>query len=506
MRQILVALGVIVLIGCEKSPTEKVPEWEARYRESRNQADAAFSANDVARAGELYRAALKLLPEGDSRRQECNEKITISRFLELKETGTKLLAQGKTAEAILAFETGIALLPKGDPRLPDAQRAIDSLKFEEKRKAARERMAQGDLVAAAQCLKEAQALGTDTQKSEVAALASFLNRFNEADAARSNKEYQKALGIYEELAKKPPALEKELGERIASVRQSMKTSEDSAKTAKEQAFKDAVLKGQTLFSQAEWIKAKEALGEAQATGITTPEFEAFLKKVTAAAVPPEGFVYVAEGKFRFGAGAAEVPTGPEQEAETGTFYISKREITVGQYRKFLEAYKDHSKCDPSEPPEKKQQGHVPDGWSEAVDPEKPVTGVDWFDAVAYAQWSGGKLPGEVEWEKAAGWDPATGKKSVYPWGDQYAVGTGGPSACGAEAMGDGVLEWTADWYKAYPGGTSTAVEFGEKRRVARGGTYLKEEAAEDAKVTRRFFFLPDRRDRSIGFRIVLPIR
>jgi len=94
----------------------------------------------------------------------------------------------------------------------------------------------------------------------------------------------------------------------------------------------------------------------------------------------------------------------------------------------------------------------PGGWSDAVDPEKPVTGVDWFDAVAYAQWTGGKLPGEVEWEKAAGWNPATAEKRVYPWGDQYAVGTGGPSACGAEAMGDGVLEWTADWYKAYPGG------------------------------------------------------
>jgi iron(II)-dependent oxidoreductase len=301
-------------------------------------------------------------------------------------------------------------------------------------------------------------------------------------------------------------LEKELGERIASVRESMKTAEASAKTAKEQAFKAAVQKGQTLFAQAEWLKAKEALGEAQATGITTPEFEALLKKVTAAATPPEGFVYVAEGKFRFGVGAADVPTGPEQEAETGTFYISKREITNGQYRKFLEAYKDHSKCDPSEPPEKKQLGHVPEGWSETVDPEKPVTGVDWFDAIAYAQWTGGKLPGELEWEKAAGWNPAAGKKLVYPWGDQYAVGTGGPSPWGAEAMGDGVLEWTADWYKAYPGGTSTAVEFGEKRRVARGGIYLKDDAAEDAKVTRRFYFLPDRRDRNIGFRIVLPIR
>lgn len=506
MRPLLAALSVAVLIGCGKGPDEQLPEWEKSYRETRKLADDAFTSNDVARAGELYRAALKLLPDGDARRGECNERIAISRFLDLKERGTQLLAQGKASEAILTLETAVALLSEDDPRLPEARRLFDSLKYEEKRKEAQELMVKGELAAAAKRLEEAGTFGTDAQKAEAAALAPFLVRLSQGDAARSEKEYGKALGVYEELAKKPQALEKEIGERIESVRVSLKAAEDSAKTRKDETFRAAVQKAEALFAQAEWARAKDAIGEAQATGITAPEFEALLKKVTAAAMPPEGFVYVAEGKFRFGVGPADVPTGPEQEAETGAFYISRREISNGQYRKFLDAYGDHSKCDPSEPPEKKRLGHVPEGWSDAVDPERPVTRVDWFDAVAYAQWAGGKLPGELEWEKAAGWNPVTGERSVYPWGDQYAVGTGGPSPSGAEAMGDGVLEWTADWYKAYPGGTSSAVEFGEKRRVARGGTYLEDEAAEDSKVTRRFWFLPDRRDRRIGFRIVLPIR
>jgi iron(II)-dependent oxidoreductase len=195
-------------------------------------------------------------------------------------------------------------------------------------------------------------------------------------------------------------------------------------------------------------------------------------------------------------------TGPEQDLSTDSFYISKGEVTNGEYRKFLESYQDHSKCHESEPAEKKAKGHVPEGWADSLDPRAPVTSVDWFDAWAYAHWSGGRLPSEVEWEKAAGWNPVTGKKSTYPWGEEFSAGHGGPSPSGAEAMAGGVLEWVSDWYVTYPGGKSDDIDFAKKRRVARGGIFLKEEEKEDAKVTRRFRFLPDRRDPHIGFRIL----
>jgi formylglycine-generating enzyme required for sulfatase activity len=273
---------------------------------------------------------------------------------------------------------------------------------------------------------------------------------------------------------------------------------------KRRTFEQNLEKGQAHFGRMEWATAKAALDIAKATGVSSPEFESLIVQATAAASPPEGFVYVAAGSFPLGEGPADVATGPRQDVETGAYYISRREITNAQYRRFLAEYTDHSLCPDDEPPRKKEQGHVPDAWSDRLNPEDPVTRVDWYDALAYARWAGGRLPAEAEWEKAAGWNPVTGRKTTYPQGDEFGAAAGA-SPWSAEGMGGGVIEWVMDWYKAYPGGTAKDVEFGESRRVARGGVFLKDDAREDSKVTRRFRFLPDRRDRSVGFRIVLPV-
>ena len=137
---------------------------------------------------------------------------------------------------------------------------------------------------------------------------------------------------------------------------------------------------------------------------------------------PEGMVLIPAGEFQMGSTDSE---GDEDELPVHTvyldaFYMDIYEVTVGQYREFVEA-----------------TGYEPIGdWDSQLSPTDwhPVVGVNWYDAMAYATWAGKRLPTEAEWEKAARGGLA-GKK--YPWGDTPPDGT----QCNLADTNIADLEW-----------------------------------------------------------------
>jgi formylglycine-generating enzyme required for sulfatase activity len=99
------------------------------------------------------------------------------------------------------------------------------------------------------------------------------------------------------------------------------------------------------------------------------------------------------------------------------------------------------------------------------DPHKPVTSVNWFDAVEYCEWLSRqwgfavRLPTEAEWEFAA---RGGLEQRLFPWGDEPAqsrpnyaerwlegpepVGTSAPNGYGLFDLCENVHEWCSDWY------------------------------------------------------------
>ncbi|MBY0269538.1 MAG: ergothioneine biosynthesis protein EgtB [Burkholderiales bacterium] len=159
---------------------------------------------------------------------------------------------------------------------------------------------------------------------------------------------------------------------------------------------------------------------------------------------------------------------------------------------------------------------------EILPDDEPVIHVNWHEAGAWCRWAGRRLPSEAEWEFAAATVPGMpGIKRRYPWGDAaptaqtanlygnagrcVPVGAlaAGDSAWGVRQMIGNVWEWTADWFRPYPGFVRDPyAEYSEpwfgSHKVLRGGCHATR--ATLIRNTWRNFYMPDRRDVFAGFR------
>ncbi|MDD5302854.1 MAG: SUMF1/EgtB/PvdO family nonheme iron enzyme [Elusimicrobia bacterium] len=188
------------------------------------------------------------------------------------------------------------------------------------------------------------------------------------------------------------------------------------------------------------------------------------------------WIKVRGGSFVMGT-TDRISTQPRHEVSVRSFELAKSLVTVDQYK----ACVDEGKC--TEPTAK---GTCNWGYSGAG--AEPVTCLDWEQAKQFAEWAGGRLPTEAEWEFAArgrGWE------QKYPWGDEEptcaranfsgCMGKTWP-ACSKPAgntkhalcdMAGNVWQWTADWYhenyEGAPADGSAWVTPASAERVVRGG-------------------------------------
>jgi formylglycine-generating enzyme required for sulfatase activity len=267
------------------------------------------------------------------------------------------------------------------------------------------------------------------------------------------------------------------------------------------------------------IEAAEALGQAGDPRFIDPTLE-------------ENWVSIPAGEFRMGA-QKDDPSKPNYDSEAyederpvhrvglKAYRIGRYPVTVGEYLRFIEAggYEDKTFWSSGG----FGQWQAPDEWEEQLEHgNRPVVGVSWFEAAAYATWAGSRLPTEAEWERAA----RGPKGRRYPWGDEEPDTSrmnydkskvGHPTPVGVYARGatpDGILdmagnvwEWCSDWHDEdyyseaasdSPQGPSTG-EF----RVARGGCWYV--IARICRSACRSRNTPGHRYGGVGFRVVLDL-
>lgn len=234
---------------------------------------------------------------------------------------------------------------------------------------------------------------------------------------------------------------------------------------------------------------------------------------------------------------------PSHEVVLSDFYIGTYEVTVAQFKKFIDATGYRTDADKNGGSYVWGRGYweikeninwrcdVNGKVLDEYDYDRPVIHVSWNDAVAYCTWLKQKtgedyrLPTEAEWEYAAkGADEGrgyifSGGDDVYDvgwyWYNSYDVGKGDsdygihsvgrkiPNEIGLYDMSGNAAEWCNDIFGKYNAGfqINPTGKYEGSYRVLRGGSWFDHE--DDCKTTSRENVVPNTRRFNSGFRIAL---
>jgi ergothioneine biosynthesis protein EgtB len=256
-----------------------------------------------------------------------------------------------------------------------------------------------------------------------------------------------------------------------------------------------------------------------------PIFQPAAAVLETSKIAPQHFVEFDEATVLIGhdsAGFSYDNEGPRHRALVPAFSLSNRLITNGEYLAFMEAggyTRPEFWLSLGWTTVNEQRWQAPLYWVQRdgawwnftlsgfrpVNESEPVTHVSYFEADAYANWDGARLPTEFEWEHAASDLPIDGNfvdaERFHP---APAPSTNGENAL-LQMFGD-VWQWTRSAYLPYPGyraGPGALGEYNGKfmcnQMVLRGASCATSRS--HIRPTYRNFFQPEKRWQFTGIRL-----